>query len=550
MSGALLQLAALGSQDVYLTGNPEISLFKSKYFKHTHFSTETFQFYFDGGSINFGENNSSTCTLEKSGDLIHKIILVIKLDKISDENVEWGYVNRLGHAIIDEISITVGQNEIDMHFGDWINNYHDLYKNSSHENNYNKMIGNIPELKIFSKSHNSYDLYIPLNFWLCKNANSAFPICALQNQQVQIKLKLKSAIECINYKKTTPPSKLPNIASAFLLVDYIFLDSPELNLFNTQDHEYIIEQVQDMTESVNFQNNRYNLIFDKPCKYLMWHVNLNRYFERNQFLTWAPDDNWEKARENFAKLIWLSTRENLDVSDISNPVIKITNFINIGEQVPNISNGINNLELLQKKVKAIFLFADKNIFNENEFLAKATIDNVILLENNITKEDMSNDISYLKFNKNNSSIHNTQSTFLDLNTISIIDMFNMGNFIDRTDSPIVKSSLLLNGKNRFLDRDYYYFNYLNPYYYFDNSPQEGVHIYNFSLNPMDTQPSGTINMTHVESKELIIKVGKNNSDDDNNYFNNFFKSGRIRIFGYSYTLLKISPKNDLIGLSY
>ena len=54
MSGALLQLASLGPQDVYLTSNPEITLFKKAYLRYTNFSIETVQVTFDGGSINFG----------------------------------------------------------------------------------------------------------------------------------------------------------------------------------------------------------------------------------------------------------------------------------------------------------------------------------------------------------------------------------------------------------------------------------------------------------------------------------------------------------------
>ena len=67
MSGGLLQLAALGAQDVYLTGNPEITLFKNKYHRYTHFATETIQLSFDGGSINFGSENISTITVDKIG---------------------------------------------------------------------------------------------------------------------------------------------------------------------------------------------------------------------------------------------------------------------------------------------------------------------------------------------------------------------------------------------------------------------------------------------------------------------------------------------------
>ena len=60
MSGALLQLASMGAQDVYLTSNPEITLFKKVYLKYTNFSVETVQVSFDGGYINYGTQATVT----------------------------------------------------------------------------------------------------------------------------------------------------------------------------------------------------------------------------------------------------------------------------------------------------------------------------------------------------------------------------------------------------------------------------------------------------------------------------------------------------------
>ena len=79
MSGALLQLSALSSQDIYLTSDPEVTLFKKAYLRYTNFSTETVQVAFDGGILQFGENYTTTATLNNAGDLISKIVLVVNL---------------------------------------------------------------------------------------------------------------------------------------------------------------------------------------------------------------------------------------------------------------------------------------------------------------------------------------------------------------------------------------------------------------------------------------------------------------------------------------
>jgi hypothetical protein len=551
MSGALLQLAALGPQDVNLVGNPEITLFKSSYKRYTHFATETVIISFDGGTVNFGSDTESTASIEKLGDLISKMVLVVELEAITDENVKWGYVNKLGHAIIDEISVHIGQTEVDVHTGDWINLYYDLYANKSHDRNYNNMIGNTAEMKKLEYSHDAFKLFIPLNFWFTKSSSSSFPICSLDKLNFQIRVRFKNAIDCINYKGSTAPSNLPNINNAYFLVDYIFLQEEERQLFISNDHEYLIEQVQDMTETITTELSRINLIFDRPCKYLIWHTMLDRYNTRTEYLNWATDDNWDKVKENFAKLVWIATRENLYIDGSDNPYITLSNSVsNVNNSLPKVSNGLTKLSTLADKITALFLFATVDPDDNTQYLIDATIENIIILENNLTFEDVSNTIDELKENYDDTnSVQETQVAFMDLNKVSILDMFNTGNFINRKDNPIVSSRLQLNGKDRFQERDGVYFNYMVPYYYFRNTPADGVNIYSFSLNPIDIQPSGTINLGQVNTKELIIKLGKQNITTST-YFSNYFKGGTLRIFTYSYTLLRISPSRNLVGLTF
>lgn len=550
MSGALLQLATLGSQDAYITGDPEITLFKSKYYKHTHFGTETVQVSFDG-NFNFGSINEATATIEKYGDLISKMILVIELDQVTNEDIEWGYVNKLGHAIVNEISVSIGQTEIDVHYSDWINVYYDLYANKSHDDNYNKMIGNTSGMKDFTNTHSSYKLFIPVHFWFTKTSTSSFPLCAIEQINFQIKVRLNEALECVNYKGTTAPTNLPNVSNAYFLVDYIFLGDEEKNLFQTQTSKYLIEQVQEMTENIITSQSSFNLIFDKPCKYLLWYVTLERYKDRNAFLTWANDDDWNKAKDNFAKLLWLATRENLTFDSSNNPIITLSSSVtNVNNSLSTVSNGLSLLETLSSKVSGLFLFASVDSDDTTQYNIDATIDNVILLENNLTFEDISYTISELTADSDSSStVKSNQVTFLQQNQYNIIDIFNSGNFINRKDNPIIRSSLLLNGKERIQERDGVYFNYLIPYYYFKNTPQDGLNIYSFALSPTDIQPSGTINFGQVNTKQLKLTMGKQNVSSSS-YFNDFFKSGTLRIFVMNYTMLNVNPIENLVTLDY
>jgi len=540
MSGALLQLAALGSQDPYLTSNPEITLFKKKISRYTNFSTGTIQVNFDGNGVNFG--TTQTATVDSSGDLIYKMTLVIKLEKNTTKT--WGYVNRLGHAIIDNISINVGGVELDIQYGDFMYIYNELNRNNSHDDNFDKMIGNISSLKNIDVEHEEFTLYIPLNFWFTKSTFLSFPVCAINNQNFQVNVTLNEAIDCINYKGATIPSSLPTITSSYLLVDYIYLDLEEQSLFKSEQHNYLIEQVQDLTDNINLQTSRINLSFDKPCKYIVWATNLDRYYNRNKYLSFAFDNDFEKSRTEFAKLVWLATRNGLNMTDLDNPKIIFTSqFVNIGEIPAMITGGNTILETLASKVKGIILFAET--VNE-QIQANATLDNVVLTENTITFEDMSKTIDEIKEGTNTTD---AQTAFLDKNTLNIKDVFNYANYINRTDNPIISSALLLNGREKFQERDSNYFNSIVPYYYFNNKPADGINTYSFSIDPMNVEPKGTINLGMInDNKELILTIGKENKLNTF-YFNNFYKNGRLRIFAYNYSLLTVSPNLNSVTIS-
>ncbi len=541
MSGALLQLAALSSQDVYLTGNPEITLFKKNYLRYTYFAVETVQSSFDGGAVNFGI--TSTASLEKSGDLISKMVLVLKLKQLTTD-VKWGYVDKIGHAIIDYVSITVDNTEVDRRYNDWIDIYQSITRDKSQQDNYNTMIGNVASLKKFSLSHDGYTLYIPLEFWTGKLTSSAFPICCTNNvKSFQVSIVLRNAIDCINYFGSTEPSELPEIENGYLLVDYIYLENEEQQLFKNNSHKYLIEVVDRMDNTISTLTKETNLTFVKATKYLVWYAQLERFVNRSTFLSWATDDNWEVARNEFAKLVWLATRAGLDATtDPTQPkIIFDGGALNIGEELPMVVGGNTLLQTLAGKVSAIILFATTN---EDDLVeASATIDNVVLTSNTITFEDMTNTINEIKAAPSPVPIPTPdpriqQNAFMDLHTNSIIDIFNYGNFINRSDNPVISSSFQLNGNNRFQERDGYFYNYLQPYYYFKNSPADGINIYTFSLNPEDIQPSGLINLGKITSgKTLKITLGKYNNKY-NNYIS-YFGNGVLRIFALAYISLNI-----------
>ena len=97
MGGGLMQLVAYGAQDIYLTGNPQITFFKVVYRRHTNFAMESIEQTFNG-TANFG--NKVTCTISRNGDLVHRMWLQATLPNVGADN---GYCDEVGHALINNV---------------------------------------------------------------------------------------------------------------------------------------------------------------------------------------------------------------------------------------------------------------------------------------------------------------------------------------------------------------------------------------------------------------------------------------------------------------
>lgn len=170
MTGGLMQLVAIGQEDLFLTYKPQITFFKIVYRRHTNFSIEQIPQYFTG-EIDFGQKIS--CTVSRDGDLVGKMYLVITLPnvkKFSNSTTLFAWARRIGFVIIKSVEVLINGRQIDKHYGEWLNLWAELTGafSSSHKDGFNKMIGDIPELTEFTNGKNEYTLYIPLYFWFCK----------------------------------------------------------------------------------------------------------------------------------------------------------------------------------------------------------------------------------------------------------------------------------------------------------------------------------------------------------------------------------------------
>jgi hypothetical protein len=245
--GGLLQLVARGKQDIFLTGNPQMTWFKMVYRRHTNFAIESMPMYFDGDP-DFGKRIS--CLVPRRGDLLGQVFLEVTLPPLtlSSDGSAASYVNAIGHALIQEISIEVGEQEIDKQTGEWMEIWSNLTTTEELKFGFYDMIGKVDGY-IPPSIYGPLKLYIPLRFWFCKNPGLYLPLLALQYHPVRINITLRplqqlfySSQLIANCNTTTVnPVKITNMQ---LWGDYAYLDIDERRRFVSNTHEYLIEQIQ------------------------------------------------------------------------------------------------------------------------------------------------------------------------------------------------------------------------------------------------------------------------------------------------------------------
>lgn len=183
----------------------------------------------------------------------------------------------IGHVLINNVSVEIGGQQIDKHYGAWLQLWSELTLSAEHEDGYNVMIGNTTALTTAASSIDAATLYIPLQFWFNRNAGLALPMIALQYHEVKINLEFRPAAECyVTDDALAPTSGTPSITNASLWVDYVFLDTDERRQFSQIGHEYLIEQLQFTgEESYAATSVKSKLSFNHPCKELVFAFQLD-----------------------------------------------------------------------------------------------------------------------------------------------------------------------------------------------------------------------------------------------------------------------------------
>jgi len=548
-----MQLVAYGAQDVYLTGNPQITFFKVVYRRYTNFSMEVFERAVIGNPT---FNGQFTVIFTRNADLINKMYIKIKLNSVDPNGNNFAWVRRLGHAFVTQLEFVIGGTIFDRQYGTWLDIWYELARRGDHERGYAHMIGDVPELTEFNTNIKpEYTLYIPLQFWFNRHIGLSIPLIALQYHDARLNVQLNSK-EHLIIKDSNFDDSLVQISDVSVLVNYIYLDTDERRRFAQVGHEYLIEQLQfNGIEQVTDPNKIYRLDYNHPTKEIIWGMKNGNFNSGKRFLFYTHRDDWSK---NYTPLnsdnYMLPNITPLDAAVrkiIFESISTTINPNNGGDWFPvdqnsygtigtiNITNNSNNIVYINPESLNIGNYGITNKINAD---VNITSDGIILIESistSLTVRDFSIPHSFM-----------TDTRFNPIDPF-IYQHHNFGILLDGSINPIDYAQLKLNGHDRFNRLEGSYFNYVQPDQHHSNSPADGINVYSFSLYPEEHQPSGTANLSRIE--EVVIQLWFKDASltafdselPDLNFFNS---NNTLWIFGTNYNIMRVM--SGLAGLAY
>ena len=613
-----MQLVAYGAQDVYLTGNPQITFWKVTYRRHTNFAMESIEQTFNG-QADFGRR--VTCTISRNGDLAYRTYLQVTLPEINQQmknnaslaaqanaGVYARWLDFPGEHMISTVEVEIGGQRIDRQYGDWMHIWNQLTLSKEQERGYYKMVGNTTQLTfITDPSFANIDgpcdsdaprqvcaprnalpettLYIPFQFWYCRNPGLALPLIALQYHEVKINLDIRpidemlwavsslscgtpggiAADETFGSKVTAAYNQ--SLVAASLYVDYVFLDTDERRRMAQNPHEYLIEQLQFTgDESVGSSSNKIKLNFNHPCKELVWVV--------------QPDANVDYC-------------SSLECGSVL--------FRTLGAQPFNYSDAVDALP------NSIMAFGGP--------LGVAETTNAFISQSGLFADPCAVDVSAYEFwnlpaqgggaggpgpdgaggyYSGGGGNSPGAPTSVDAATGATVDWdpvgggvapggsnwsatnavanpaglgTNQGGFANNTnlgsnsgvsdagtfvltetsldlhcwgENPVVTAKLQLNGQDRFSEREGTYFDLVQPYQHHTRNPDTGINVYSFALRPEEHQPSGTCNFSRIDNATLQLVLSNATVEGTN--------TAKVRVYATNYNVLRVM--SGMGGLAY
>jgi len=505
MPGGLIQIVAYGIQDVFLTADPQITFFKVLYRRYTNFSIEPVPQYFNTNTIQFGQKVS--CTLSRTGDLVHKIYLVVDLPSIPpfisknscDSIFKFAWVRKIGFAMIKSAEIEIGGQLIDKQYSDWMYIWDELTNDHKYRG-FDNMIGNIPELTKFTNGKSGYRLHIPLQFWFCRHVGLSLPIVALQYNEVKINIEIENQANCF----LVGPTQCIEITNS--VVHY-------------QLGEWIQQKIGSRIAIGMF------IDFDIATGKL--------YYIRasdNTFLGFNPS-----TVNNLSGVNLDNFNQQYGITGLCSNYTSYPKMNALEKNIrPPVSFDVLPIPNMFLDVQYVYLDLEERfrfINTAHEYLIEQLQIGSI------------RPIQSKQFELQLSLNHPNRALFWIAQLgacININDRFNYTNSVVRdltTDklcgkNLVSNSKILLNSVPRFETQPGTYFNWIQPYQYFIVDPEEGVNVYSFGLNAITNQPAGTCNMSKMDFININVGI-------DPNGLPYLGTKAQVKVYGLSYNILRV-----------
>ena len=518
-SAAVLQISSVGIQDAWLSSNPQISFFRKEIKRHTRFACSPRKFLPSGGSPGFG--SEVNITVLKDPDLVSRSYLRVTLPEITPstgQRVAW--CRDIGLALIDTISVELGNTTVDRQTGRWMKVASSLNVPESKQKAYLQLIGNVDDLtRLDDSTKPSRELFIPLSFWFCEDTGLAFPLIAAQYHNFTIRVKFNELSKLINTNDTGILSSIgkPDLS---LHVEGVYLSSIERIMFAKYPYESVISVTNNINNLSNSNANpsvNHKLDGNHPVKGLFWTTTLDQYTNGSKFFDYTAgewtNDFLLKVAEKLVRYSvfaaptgatvpagWTELTAKALATDPANEV-----------QVGNIRY-VNNSSAAGNSLWYNYNILTKSGFNLlDEINAVVEVnDNSISVydvETTLTVQDLSFDVStYTDARITSTELTTATATLYQLvDDVTVYDTLNFGAFIDRSGELIETASIRIQSNDRVEENPIDYFSRVQPFQHCKRAPNNGVNMYSFALKPFDSQPSGSINMSRFDSLMLILK---------------------------------------------
>ena len=553
MAGGLLNIISTGHNNIFLTGNPCKTFFKVVYVKYTNFGLQKFRIDYNGlRELRPSEESKFTFKIPRYADLLMDTYIVVTLPDIwspihspnEKTSNRWApydfkWIKDIGTNMIKEIQITCGGLTLQKFSGEYLASMVDRDFSSEKKDLFNKMSGNVIEINnpayAYGRSNvypsaaytssssgaepsiRGRNIYIPINTWFSLNSNCAFPLIALQHNNLMISVTFRPIQDLFQVRDVydysygfpyvrpdfndsrfhmyrflqTPPHPLSDPsyyenkintwnADIHLMSTYCFLSKEETQKFASEDHIYLIKEV--------FEHNFENITGTKKIKVetngmisnWMWYLQRNDVNLRNE---WSNYTNWPYSTlpSNVTLASITPIPETIDylTTNYLDKYESITQIYGIGVQPVSMQNS------------GITITGDYHIDNRKNILE------------------------------------------------------TMG--------------ILLNGEYRENLLTYGVYDYIEKYTRTNGSAKEGLYCYNFCLNtsPFEYQPSGAINMSKFNSIELEINTYLPTIDPVNSNYDIIcdedgemigIRKSNWRLYDYNYNMTLFEERYNILSV--